>query len=538
VPRQLVVVVDDRITNLKILGKLAASLGPGTEVETFSDPLAALAFAAEQAPDLVVTDLKMPRLDGIEFIRRLRRESRAAEAPIIVITAYEDRELRYRALDAGASDYLLSPIDHREFLARSRNLLLLRRRQLLVEVKARTLEEQMIEEERRHRDALEESHARLLRVIDAVPAMIWAADRDGRLVFANKEFAAAIGAPARELIGKCPGDIRDAPPWRSLCQRDGELSADGPALSFEEEIEDAAGGRRMLLVTKSPLTGAAGEAMIVTVAVDITARKSVELDLVAAREQAELANRSKSEFLANMSHELRTPLNAIIGFSQIMAGEMLGPIATRKYVGYAHDIAASAEHLLGIINDILDVSKIEAGKLELVEGAIDMAKTIRDLVRILEEKARENDIRIVERFAPDVPELFGDARKVKQILLNLLSNAIKFSHRGGEVALTLESEAGRIAVVVADHGIGMDAEERAVAVARFGQVASAWSRKHTGTGLGLPLAIGLAELHGATISIEGEKGVGTTVTVTFPRERSLLPPQALAAGRRRAGRGA
>ncbi|HVH77604.1 MAG TPA: response regulator [Stellaceae bacterium] len=534
---QLVVIVDDRATNLKILEKLTASLGPGTRVETFTDPLAALAFAAKEGPDLVVTDLKMPRLDGIEFVRRLRREARASEVPIIVITAYEDRALRHRALDAGATDYLLSPVDHREFQARSRNLLLLRARQLLVEAKARTLEEQMIEEERRHRDALEESHARLLRVIDAVPAMIWASDRRGRLVFVNSEFAAAVGGPAQELIGKRPGDIREGPQWRSLCEEDAPYAADAPGRSFEEEIVDAAGLRRMLLVTKSALTGAAGEAMVVTVAVDITARKSAELGLVAAREQAELANRSKTEFLANMSHELRTPLNAIIGFSQIMAGEMLGPITTRKYVGYARDIAASAEHLLGIINDILDVSKIEAGKLELVEGAVDMAKTVRDLVRIVEEKARENDIRIVERFAADVPQLLGDVRKIKQILLNLLSNAIKFSHRGGEVEITLRSEAGRIAVAVADRGIGMDKEEREVAVARFGQVASTWSRSHTGTGLGLPLAIGLAELHGATISIEGEKGVGTTVTLTFPRERSLLPPRALAAGRRRAGGG-
>ncbi|HEV2301788.1 MAG TPA: ATP-binding protein [Stellaceae bacterium] len=536
--RQLVVIVDDRVTNLKILEKLAASLGPGTRVETFTDPLAALAFAAAEGPDLVVTDLKMPRLDGIEFIRRLRREARASEAPIIVITAYEDRELRYRALNAGATDYLLSPVDHREFQARSRNLLLLRQRQLLVEVKARTLEEQIAEEERRHRDALEASHARLLRVIDAVPAMIWASDREGRLVFVNNEFAAVIGEPARGLIGRRADEIRDGPLWRCLGEQDEQLFDDTPVLSFEEEIVDAAGRRRLLLVTKSALTGTAGEAMTVTVAVDITARKAAELALVAAREQAELANRSKTEFLANMSHELRTPLNAIIGFSQIMAGEMLGPMATRKYVGYARDIAGSAEHLLGIINDILDVSKIEAGKLELVEGAIDLGKTIRDLVRIVEEKARENDIRITEHFAPDVPELLGDVRKVKQILLNLLSNAIKFSHRGGEVEITLATEAGRIAVAVADHGIGMDKEEREVAVARFGQVASAWSRKHTGTGLGLPLAIGLAELHGATISIEGEKGVGTTLTLTFPRERSLMPPPALAAGRRRASSGA
>jgi signal transduction histidine kinase len=221
-----------------------------------------------------------------------------------------------------------------------------------------------------------------------------------------------------------------------------------------------------------------------------------------------------------MSHELRTPLNAIIGFSQVMAGEMLGPIATTRYVGYARDILASAEHLLGIINDILDVSKLESGKVELVEEIIDLPKAIADLIMLVDGKAKATDIKLLARQEGDVPPLRGDLRKVKQIILNLVTNAIKFSRGGGEVEIVLKNAAGAALVVVTDRGIGMDPHEVELAMTRFGQVTGPWTRDHAGTGLGLPLAIGLAELHGASVTITSTKGVGTTVTVAFPAARS------------------
>src|SRR5258707_6719431 len=152
------------------------------------------------------------------------------------------------------------------------------------------------------------------------------------------------------------------------------------------------------------------EAMVVTVFVDITERKRTERDLLAAKEQAELTNRTKTEFVANMSHELRTPLNAIIGFSQVIAGEMLGPVGTAKYVGYARDILASAEHLLGLINDILDVSKLEAGKLDLAEEVIDPEKTVADLAHLAEAKARASDVQLAIRHEGVIPPLLADAR--------------------------------------------------------------------------------------------------------------------------------
>ncbi|HJU16252.1 MAG TPA: ATP-binding protein [Stellaceae bacterium] len=525
---QLVVIVDDCIPNDEILVKLAASLD-GARVRTFTDVHAALASCAKKCPDLVIAKDSLCGLDGAEFIHRLRAERSCAGVPVLVIGGPEERELRGRALDAEASDFLPIPLDPREFRARVRNLLQLRQQQRLIEANKKLSREiRSLREERRRRDTLEQ---RLLGVIDAVPAMIAATDRNGRYIVANGRFAALFGVAPDRLLGKRPDEIRDDAFSRHLMECDARLLAGGalPA-SFEEEIVDGGGQPRLLLTTKTAFRDGAGETMmVVTAALDVTERRKAERDLIAAKELAEVANHSKTEFLANMSHELRTPLNAIIGFSQLMAGEMLGPMATPKYVDYARDIAASGEHLLGIINDILDVSKLEAGKLDLVEEPIDFEQIFRDLLRLVEEKARAGGVSIETRLQPGLPRLIADSRKVKQILLNLVTNAIKFSHPGGAVEIAVRTRAGAVVIVIADHGIGMDARELQVAVSRFGQVASAWSRKHPGTGLGLPLAIGLTELHGGSLAIRSSKGLGTAVTLTFPRERSERAPDAVAA---------
>ena len=523
VRRQIVAIVDDRITNLKILERLATSLSDHVTVKTFDNPLSALAFASTQEPDIVITDFKMPELDGAEFIRRFRALENCADVPVMVITAYEDKDLRYRALEAGATDYLLSPVDHHEFRVRSRNLLTLRHQQLLLKERAISLEERMIQEERRHQDALRHSHELLLRVIDAVPVRVSATDKDGRFVFANEAFARAIGRPVQAMIGRTPQELRPAAESEAAMEMDRKLIArEARPAPFEAVVRDLGGEERVLLVNKAVLDDDVGRPMlVVTVSLDITDRKKAELAVLAAKEDAELANHSKTEFLANMSHELRTPLNAIIGFSQLMADEVLGPLGNSKYSGYARDICNSAEHLLGIINDILDVSKLEAGKLGIEEEVLDVAQIVRNLLHFVSDRAGALEVAIDTEIDRELPRLRADSRKLKQVLLNLVTNALKFSHPGGRVLMQARSQGGAIAIDVVDRGIGMDEAEIATAVTRFGQVASTWNRKHAGTGLGLPLAIGLVELHGGALEIKSRKGEGTTVTVIFPAERSV-----------------
>ena len=239
-------------------------------------------------------------------------------------------------------------------------------------------------------------------------------------------------------------------------------------------------------------------------------------------QQAQAANRAKSQFLANISHELRTPLNAILGFSEIMKEEMLGPLGSRQYRGYAGDIHESGTLLLSVIDDLLDLSKIEAGKYELHEQDCRPESILRDTVRIVAERANSAGVKVQQRTAPDLPGLRADSRLIKQVLLNLLSNSIKFTPSGGmiTVAATVDGD-GALSLSVADTGIGIPGDQLERVLQPFVQVENIMTRSHSGTGLGLPLCKALMELHDGRLTLESEPGNGTVVTIRFPPERSI-----------------
>ncbi|MBU6508041.1 MAG: response regulator [Alphaproteobacteria bacterium] len=259
-------------------------------------------------------------------------------------------------------------------------------------------------------------------------------------------------------------------------------------------------------------------------------RNRVEAQLVETKNAAEAASRAKTEFLANMSHELRTPLNAIIGFSEILKQEPLGPLGHPSYRDYVRDVYESGVHLLHIINDILDLSKIEVGKLTLSETPVDLREAIDSCMRIVRERADNGGIALVAELAPDLPTFNADERMVKQVLLNLLSNAIKFTPPGGSVRIIARvDDADGLIVQVVDTGIGIAAADIERALQPFEQIDSSLHRKYQGTGLGLPLARSMSELHGGRFAIESTVGQGTTVTVHFPPERSLRKAPAMGA---------
>jgi len=285
-----------------------------------------------------------------------------------------------------------------------------------------------------------------------------------------------------------------------------------PGQPFEVARQDG----QWLLVSEQKLE----DGSTITIASDITARMQQEKALRAAKQQAEFANRAKSEFLAHMSHELRTPLNAIIGFSQICESEIFGKQSHRKYVEYATDIRSASTHLLDLIADVLDLSKLEEGELTLYESIFSVEKAFDTCLKMISGRAALKQIRVDMSVDPKVDALRADERMIKQIILNLLSNAVKFTADGGHVTLkaALNRDAG-LDLVVIDNGSGIDAADIVKILEPYMQARTNPDIAHEGTGLGLPIVKGLAELHGGVLSIESRIGEGTQVTVRLPAGR-------------------
>lgn len=259
----------------------------------------------------------------------------------------------------------------------------------------------------------------------------------------------------------------------------------------------------------------------ISIAIDVTERKQTEINIRAAQEAAEAASRAKSEFLANMSHELRTPLNAIIGFADVLSYQRLGPISTTPtYLDYGQSILQSGHHLLGIINTILDLAKIEAGHFELMEETIAVGDLIQACHQIIQGRTMEAQVLLELEIEPDLPLLVADARSMKQSILNLLSNAVKFSNPGGRVSIAAGlTPQGSLAISVRDTGIGIAEEDIEKVVLPFGQVEHSLNRRHEGIGLGLPLTKKMIERHGGQLHIASRLGVGTTATLILQPER-------------------
>ena len=279
-----------------------------------------------------------------------------------------------------------------------------------------------------------------------------------------------------------------------------ELLHDGTWLRFNE-YKTSDGGLLLLLT-------------------DITVLRQAGKELLTAKNQAEVANRAKSDFLAGMSHELRTPLNAIIGFSEVMISEIYGEIKQKKYSEYITDINQSGIHLLKLINDILDISKIESGTVILNESVLSIRKTVEISIRLIENTARQGGLTLKVNVPNKLPSLLADERRVNQILLNLVSNAVKFTPAGGTVAIGASlNAAGALVVSVSDTGMGISSDQIENVMSEFGQVDSAVAREKEGTGLGLPLTRGLMHVHGGKLKMVSKLGKGTTVKAIFPKER-------------------
>lgn len=365
----------------------------------------------------------------------------------------------------------------------------------------------------------------LTSIFDASEVGIIVTDHNHRIVRVNDNFVRTFGWTRDDLIGEDFTVLNTPDEMRSAIFNHDNFIKNGGRASGEAKIVRKDGTVSNSLFTSATLELSQKRRFLVTTVMDITLRKRMEMSLRVAKDQADAANTAKSAFLANMSHELRTPLNAILGFSEIMMNGTFGKIANERYVEYMEDIHMSAAHLLEIINDVLDMSKIEAGRVELDEHEIDVTELIESAVRIIDSRAFSSGIEVERLIQEGIPKIKGDPRLIKQILINLLSNSVKFSKANTKIKIrAFLDEDGGATIVVKDGGKGIPEEKIREALEPFGQIRDpkhASENGEKGTGLGLPLAKAMMDLHGGVLHLQSEIGTGTTVTLYFPRQRVI-----------------
>lgn len=377
----------------------------------------------------------------------------------------------------------------------------------------KTMEEALRESEARHREAQRLAHIGH-----------WEWDMETSTGRFSEEFSRIIGYPPDvtfEDFSQAVSTVVHADDKAFVIRAREGLVDHGKPYDIEFRIVRPDGTIRHVHSLAEMVRDAVGApARVIGTTQDITERKQMEEALEVARDEAELASRAKTEFLANMSHELRTPLNSIIGFSEVLVSEMLGPLGQPRYREYAQDINDSGTQLLALIKDILDVSQIEMGRLELQEEKIDVPLLADSCRRLVGERAARGGVDVSLEVADGLPLFFADDLRVKQIVLNLLTNAVKFTPEGGRVTLFVSVDgAGEFRFVISDTGIGIDPGDIDRVMSMFEQADGALARRYEGAGLGLPLTKRLVEMHGGTLDLDSTPDAGTTVTVRFPATR-------------------
>ncbi|MGX7704398.1 ATP-binding protein [Methylobacterium sp. Gmos1] len=368
-----------------------------------------------------------------------------------------------------------------------------------------------------HRDAnLRETTA----ILDAVTDGVVVLDEEGRIVGMNQGARDLLGADPREvagtpLIGLFSPESRPAAQAALL-----RASAGATATTGDEVTARGPDGAVPLILTLAPVASGPPR-RVAAVLRDVSASRRTEAELVRARREAERASAQKSDFLATISHEVRTPLNAIIGFAEVMLEEQFGPVGSDRYRDYLRDIRASGEHVVSLVNDLLDLAKIEAGHLDLAFAGVPLNDLVAASVALMQPQAARQRVVMRTSFSPGLPAVLADQRSLRQAALNVISNAIKFTDAGGQVIVsTATTDRGGVALRVRDTGIGMSPEEIETALQPFRQIATA-QRRGGGTGLGLPLTKALVEANRASLRISSRPGEGTLVEVLFPAARVL-----------------
>jgi signal transduction histidine kinase/DNA-binding response OmpR family regulator len=551
-----VLIVEDSRTQAEALRFTLES--EGFEVTVASDAIAALDVMQTQSYDVVLSDVHMPRMTGFELCARLKASPNTRQVPVILLTSRSDPLAIVQGLEAGADNFITKPYEPAYLIDRVRTILANRSRKRHVDMGVSVTflgkefvissdKEQILdllistfEEVVRSNHDLAARTQELHSILESIGEGVVVADNDGQLMLHNRT--------AEEILGRATLAVRPSD-WQAR----GVFKTTGDNTPLRSELlplERAARGEslddvEMMVASQNGATGQSDTCLAVSARPlrdergairggviafrDINERKRSQalmeaqaIELERAKERAEQESRYNSQFLANMSHEFRTPLNAIIGFSELLDEQTMGPLNERQkeFVGY---VMQGGKHLLALINDILDLSKVEAGRLQLSSEWVSAEQLVEDVRQTVRPLADKQGIMLSFKIAEGLPKFFADPMRLKQILYNLISNGIKFNHRHGKVSVELEERAGALRMDIADSGIGIREEDLSRLFREFERIEHR-GPKPEGTGLGLALTKRLVELHSGTIQVSSKPGSGTTFSVTIPlRTRADTP---------------
>ena len=518
-PLNLLIVEDSPADAELVLRELRrAGFDPAAErVETEGEYVARL----DPALDVILADYNLPQFDAPRALRRLRE--RGVDVPCIVVSGSIGDELAAATIRQGAADYLL-----KDRLGR------------LGEAVRQALEQRRLRHEKHRAEAaLRASEEHYRSLVANIPDVTWRADGTGARLFVSPNVERVLRLTPDQVyaggaafwLGRVHPDDRAgvAAAYTALFEA-------REAYDVDYRIQRGDGVWIWLNERAIPVDGEDGLPCADGVSTDITARKQAEVALRQAKEAAETANRLKSEFLATVSHELRTPLTTILGFGQLLARGGNGVLPGRQAV-HVDRIVRSAEHLMRLIDDLLDLVRIEAGRLEVTPAATDLRPALAEIVAEFGPQAKAKGLTLDLDIPPDLPPALADPTRLRQILLNLVGNAVKFTDQG-RVVLGARPDGGGIAIAVADTGIGIAPEALTYVFDEFRQVDGGATRSHGGVGLGLPIACKLARLLGGAIDVASEPGIGSTFTLRLPRADSEDPANTRAVPRAGIGSGA
>jgi len=551
-PPASILLVDDRPENLLALRAILDPLD--LRLVEAQSGTQALKYLLNEDFALILMDVQMPGLDGFETAAMIKERERTRHIPIIFVTAIsKEQHYVFKGYSSGAVDYIAKPFDpdilrskvgvfvdlwaKGEQIKRQAELLHISEqmeREREVERLEREAEKRQRQLEQRHIEELAASEASLARfkaTLDATLDSVFIFDPETlRYTYANQGALRQLGYAEEEMLTMTSVDIKpemSEESFRRLLQplRDGQQNS----IRFETIHRRCDGTLMPVEVFMQFIATDGDDGRFISIGRDITQRKKAEEALIAARDvaereraEAQKANRAKSDFIAGISHELRTPLNAILGFSKLLLNPRVGPLNDDQ-MAYTKDVVDSAEHLLQLINDVLDLSKIEAGKMTLEEGTWSVGPMLEQSLTVVRDGALAQKMNLSVEIEPEaaaLPPLEGDPRKIKQVLFNLLSNAVKFTPAEGAISLRARcshGDAGRELVVsVCDSGIGVAPEDHERIFQAFEQVDSSYTRTQQGTGLGLALSRRIIEMHKGRMTLESAPGKGSTFSFALP----------------------